>query len=406
MFFSNIKTDKYKTARLSVNFALPLNEETATDYSLVFAYLRMNSRKFSSFIDLNKKLSDLYGAALYDDTAKIGDMQVLSLATNFLCGSSVNSEEIQGEVSNLLLSILFEPKIIKNAFLKEEMNTQRENLKEEILSEINDKRRYALRRSIEILFENQPFSVSSVGNIDKIYSSSEEKLYERYQNILKTAVVEIVYDGPDNTEIMEKRFSERFSDIIDRNPIKIENSNLVKISAKSVSENMEVGQAKEVIIYSLPNYDFSIFRVMSSLFGGNPFSMLFRTVREEKSLCYYCSSSLVKSKNIMLVESGVDNAKTEETYEAITEELDKLKNGEFSDEALIDTKKYLISGIRTIEDSPGAFAGRYLSSLFLNEPLENEAQRIESVTKEDVVKAANGIELQLRYCLKGGVVGE
>lgn len=404
VFFSHIKTDKYKTGRLSVNFVLPLSSSTATDYALIFAYLRMNSKRFESFSELNRTLSDLYGAALYDETSKIGDMQVLSLTASFLnSNAGVDGETIASKASDLLLGVIMEPKTDGEAFLAAETETQKENLKEEILSEINDKRRYALRKSIEVLFRDTPFAVSSSGSLEGIDSVTPEKLYKNYETALKTAAVEIIYDGPDNTKAIEEKFTAAFSGIADRTPITPKNSEFIFNGVLERSEKMSVGQAKEVLIYSLPKERPAVLKVLSALYGGTPFSMLFKTVREEMSLCYYCSSSYVKSKNIMIVESGVDNGKTVMAKEAITTELLKASRGEFSDETLSDTKKYLCGLLKALEDSPGAFADKYLSAILLpGTREEDEAAEISAVTREDIMRAAGNTKLCEVYCLTGG----
>ncbi len=404
VFFSHIKTDKYKTGRISVNFVLPLDEKTATENTLVFAYLRMNCKRFESFSDLNRTLSDLYGAALYDDTAKMGDMQVLTVAASFLSGNVAPvGESISLDISKLLSDIIFCPKTENGEFLKEETDIQKENLREEILSELNDKRRYALRKAIGELFKGKPFAVSSAGSLEGINAATTETLNKRYEEILKTASVEIIYDGPDSTEEIEKIFTERFSNVNERTPIDRVNSAFSAGEIIRINEEMKVSQAKEVLVFTLPEENRAVLKVLCAVFGATPFSMLFKTVREKMSLCYYCSASFVRSKNIMIVESGVDNSKVKDAEKAICAELKKLCSGEFSDELLSDTKRYLCSLLKAVEDAPNAYSDKYLTSVVLSEGLnENEKAEIEAVSREDLMRAAEKTRLCEVYVLAGG----
>lgn len=75
-------------------------------------------------------------------------------------------------------------------------------------------------------------------------------------------------------------------------------------------------------------------RLMNALFGGTPHSMLFRSVREKLSLCYYCASSYDYIKGVMLVDSGVEAAKADEAQAEILRQLDLLRQGAFIDEDL------------------------------------------------------------------------
>ncbi len=46
--------------------------------------------------------------------------------------------------------------------------------------------------------------------------------------------------------------------------------------------------------------------VLAGVLGGTAVSRLFKVVREEHGLCYYAQAGWVKSKGLLLVQSGVE----------------------------------------------------------------------------------------------------
>ena len=82
--------------------------------------------------------------------------------------------------------------------------------------------------------------------------------------------------------------------------------------------------------YDMDNY--AAIKVMTAIFGSGTFSKLFMNVREKLSLCYYCSARLINSKGIIAVQSGVETENIEKALEAIRNELNQVRLGNFSDE--------------------------------------------------------------------------
>lgn len=84
--------------------------------------------------------------------------------------------------------------------------------------------------------------------------------------------------------------------------------------------------------------------LMNTLLGGCASSMLFKHVREEQSLCYYCASTYDRLQGIMLIDSGVEAANAERTREEILRQLEALRQGQFSDDELEAARRSLIQG--------------------------------------------------------------
>ena len=80
-----------------------------------------------------------------------------------------------------------------------------------------------------------------------------------------------------------------------------------------------------------------------------------------------------------------------------------MKRGDFTDEEFETARRSLISGIRQINDSPSsieAFMFRRLLS-GLSETPEESCEQITSVTRKDVIEAAQKVVLDTVYFLNG-----
>ena len=126
-------------------------------------------------------------------------------------------------------------------------------------------------------------------------------------------------------------------------------------------------------------------------------------VREKLSLCYYASSGCDTHKGVMLVSSGVEFEKFDEAKDEILAQLSNVKNGDFDDDELTAARKAVASDLRAMTDSPGALEDFYLSQTLrgLEYGPAELAALCESVTREDVLSVARGIELDAVYFLHG-----
>ena len=79
-----------------------------------------------------------------------------------------------------------------------------------------------------------------------------------------------------------------------------------------------------------------------------------------------------------------------------------MKNGDFTEEDLENAKKYMISGITSIQDEQDSevtyYIGQELSEKFTT--FEKYAKKIEEVSMQDVKDVANSIDINTIYFLR------
>jgi predicted Zn-dependent peptidase len=170
---------------------------------------------------------------------------------------------------------------------------------------------------------------------------------------------------------------------------------------------MDVNQAKLVIGLRSgmenENDDYFPFRVMTDIFGGGPYSRLFLNVREKMSLCYYCGARLLREKGIIFIQSGIEEENYEKALKEIFNQIDVMKNGEFTDEDFESSIKALSDAFKGVEDSPVAVCTFYSSQVFDETIVSGQeyAEKISAVTREQVTECARRVTIDSVYLLAG-----
>lgn len=403
-----IKNTRFKTAYVSFNFYLPLKKETVAANALLPCVLTSCSEKYPSFIKLNRKLKELYGASLTQSSVKLDDMQCISIAITTLCDKyTPDNSPVIMEAANLLADIIFSPRLCGNAFAKADVERERRQLAESIEGEINEKRIYARARLTEEMFEDLPFGLPHSGKAEDVLAVSESQLFDAWQNMLSSAYVRVQAIGDFCADSLFSATAAAFSAIKRENitNIKAMTPAPTRDTVKHVTEKMEVTQGKLVMGFSSKtwgideNSDAAF--VMADVFGGGPYSLLFENVREKQSLCYYCACACVRSKGFLMVDSGVEakNAKTAEIE--ILKQLDVLKSGQFSDEVFNASIRNIKDTLLAYNDSQKAIDSWYLARVREDNPStpEQMSERFGKVTKQQVVEAAKGVTLNTVYKL-------
>lgn len=415
-YFNWVTNDKFKLNRTTVYFYIPLNLETASNYSSVPLMLRKGSENHADFTELNAELNRLYGASLSADVGRYNGYQQISLSITSIDNAyAMNSEDITAKSAKLLMDLIFNPKLDENGvFPKKEIDLERKYLMDTIEGEINDKREYAIERALTETFGDSPVALPKYGTLETAKAITPESVTKAWKQLLQEANIEVFFTGagnPDSAlEIIEKSIKS-----IKRNPVdfNIIEPEALSHSGKQVEEIIpELQQGKLVLTMTTGKVetekDHATARMLSAVYGGTPFSKLFLNVRERLSLCYYCAARFNTVNQLIIVDSGVETQNKEKAEAEVLEQLKKLKAGEISQQELDNTKLLLTNAIATTEDTLSGTETWYLVKVLngrTTSPRE-DIEIINSVTSEDIVKLANTIELSTVYFLtgKGGSV--
>ena len=401
-----IPESKFKTNLVSVYIQRKLDRNEVTKNALLPGILKSGCNKYKTLGQLTDREEELYGSYLHAGASKRGESQVLGFSI-----LSVNEkyldEKILGQCIEFLNEIINNPLVIDGGFNEEYLNIEKEILKDSIMSIINDKGNYAMKRNNEIMFEGEPYSINGKGYIEDLDTIDRVSLYEHYKEVLKTSPIEIMIEGEfEETEVVEL-IKEKFQ--FDRgNIIDIPKEEYYKEvdEVKEIKETMDIAQGKLVMGYRcnvdyLDEEKYYSLLLGSRILGGGADSKLFINVREKESLCYTIYSTIQKSKSTMMVCSGIEAQNYEKTVNLVKEQVQKLKDGDITESEISNAKIAFINSLNSLNDEIGRISDFYFSqSISKNKSdLDQIKNMINKSTKEDIVEAVKNIELDTIYFL-------
>ncbi len=398
------QTSRFKTGRISVTAALPLDENAAAN-SLLIYLLKRSCKEYPDFSLLNGKLDELYGAAISASVSKSGDAQVLTLSMTCIDDRfALADESIAEQCAQLLANMLFKPNCKSGSFGAENLAMEKRLLIQRIEEELNDKRTYAFNKCISYMCSNEAFGKDKYGTVEEIKNVKMADVYAAWKNMLSTAIFQITVTGGADAEKIADVFEKHFKKI-ERNPVMPETKFVLRGGHfNRYEETFPVNQGKLVIGFRAGMNDsrdnlFAV-TVMNDIFGSGTYSKLFMNVREKLSLAYYCWSKLVASKGLVLVEGGIDTDKEKKVSSEIISQLSDLRNGKTDPEVLESSKRSLKE--RYTLTTPEGICLWYASQLLQEEILtpEDMISGIETVTMEQVCEAAKKLSIDTIYMLK------
>lgn len=407
-----IKTDQYKTDLICVIITTSLKRENVTKNALIPFILRRGNNKLKNQYLINRELENLYGASFNCGIDKIGDNVVLKFYIESISNEyALNNENILKSCIETLLDIIFNP-IQENGILnKEFLEIEKENLKDVIESKIDEKDSYALDRCISSMYGDNGFGLYKYGYVEDVDKITIEELSEYYRWLIDNSKIDIFISGNINNDEIKKVLEE--NENIKRLKPRIENyilnNEFTEIKEqipeeKIVKESMNVTQGKLVIgldvIKKVDNLQETAL-VYNAILGDGANSMMFQNVREKEGLAYSAKSMFVKQKLNIFIRCGIQIENYKKTVDLIKVQLDNIKNGKFTDEDIENSKTYLISGIKNIEEEQDTevvfYIGQEISKI--NITLEEYIEKISKVSRENIIDFANSVKINTIYFL-------
>ncbi|MEG1887253.1 MAG: insulinase family protein [Oscillospiraceae bacterium] len=401
-----IKNERFKTTLISISFFMPLNEEFAPLGALISKLMTAQSERYKNLREINAGLDMLYGAVLSSSIEKTGDKQEIRFAISTLSSDYVSEQnDTLLSSAEFLCELIFSKHINRTEYSNDVIELQKRILAEEIEAQINDKRQYARIKAENIMCEGEPFGLSELSSAEKIFGICNSDIMDAIEKLFKTSFVNInVIGKTDPTEVFAL-FSSYFSKI--ERCYKSLPQEIVKKAGekKTVVEEMAVSQGKLVIGFRTDevgeDIDSAAALVMCDLFGGGPYSKLFKNVREKLSLCYYCAARPVRKKGLIFVESGVEKANTQKAESEILNQFEMLKNGDFSDEELEFSLKALCDRVGSVSDDLLSIDRWYAVRCFEERTTSPDEylKELKKVDRDAVVLSANTFNQDTVYII-------
>lgn len=407
-----VQTPKFKTNLMAVSLAVPISKETSTKNAIIPAILKRGTQNLKTQEEISIELENMYGADLDCGVDKMGDNHVIKVYMETINDKFLPKQENLVKKSiELLLDVIFNPLVEDNKFNEQYVEAEKKTIKRLIDGKIDNKDLYSLNRCTEEMYKDKPFGIYKYGYIEDLEAIDAKNIYEYYKELINTAKIDIFVSGDFETEeilnILQN--NENIKKLNDRPDIHIINNeqNEIKdsVQEREIKESKDVTQGKLVIGMDIAYYKENARYAMclyNVILGESATSKLFQNVREKAGLAYTARSSYIRQKNNIFIRCGIEIENYDKAVKIIREQLDDMRNGNFTDEDIENAKKYMVAGIKTVADEQDSevtyYLGQELSGMRIS--FDEYIERINAVTKEQILEIAKNTNINTIYFLK------
>lgn len=405
-----IQTNKFKTNLLAIFLTTPLTRKHVTENAVIGTLLKRGSKTMPSQEKINENLEEMYGAAFDSGIEKTGDNQVLKFYLEIIQDEYLpEKEKLLQKGIETLLEIVCNPYVENDQFKPEYVETEKEKIKQIIEGKIDNKAAYALDKCIENMYENKSYSLYRYGYVEDLENMTPQSLYKQYKNLIQNCKIDIFISGNIENEIIENiKNNELIQELPERKIEILQEENLKEVKEpKEIVEHKDVTQGKLILGLTatkkeeIKDYNY-VTMVYNAILGGGANSKMFQNVREKASLAYTVSSNYVKMKENIFIRAGIEIQNYKKALEIIQKQLKDMKEGNFTKEDIQNAKNLILSTIDGINEEQDSEISYYFGQEIAgtNMEIEEYKNRIKAVTKEEIEKVANTINVNTIYFLR------
>lgn len=403
-----IPTERFKRNTVRLIFSKPVKKEEISLFTLLLNVLFEGSKKYPTGRKIRIETDNLYGLGWSMSTTISGTHLVGCIQFNFL-DEYYTEKGMMKKSIDFMKEILFHPNVENGKFQKEALEKVRYELIELIKTEKENHGKYARKRLNQELSSDSPISYSDLGYIEDYEKIDEKMLYDYYQTFLKTVNLDIFVCG----RTKHTDWKKVISDFIPNNIFKKQKQTSYYITHKKFLKRMKTVIEKErnnqsILYLGCKVKELTLFEkqyvtyIYNYILGGGTDSLLFQNVREKESLCYSISSGFQNLDHLFLVKAGIDGKNFLKAKKLIQKQMEKMKNGEFSDSMIQNAITVYLQAKEELTDSVNGLIANVDSHVNFGYDLyEIQKEQIKKVTKEDLCALANKIIPQVTFLLEG-----
>lgn len=402
-----IKTKKFKTVTVEVNFYNKMNKDDITKRNLLKSVLLNCNNTFKTEKELIRETENLYDLKLISSNNRIGNYSNLSFRVKFL-NEKYTEEDMNRYSIEFLFDILFNPFIKDNKFDEEVVKKCKKSLKKSIESLKDNKLKYAIQNLLKST-KDMPYSYSMYGNIDDLEKINSSNLYDYYKTLFVDNYIDVFVLGDVDSDNIKEIFRNKFmaTTFKKRKELDVVSKELnIRKRIKKIVEQCDANQSQLTMLCNMN--DLSTFErkyvllAYNEMLGGGSHSILFNNVREKKSYAYYINSIIKSYDNLLLIYSGIENGNSVPVIKLVRKCLADISKGKFLDADLESAKENIIASIKASKDSTTGIINSYFAKVIVNSlDFDERISKIKSITRDDIIDLSKKIHVHTVYLLEG-----
>lgn len=403
-----IKTDRFKTSHLEVIFKNVLKKEEIGTYSFLADMLSEGCKKYPRKKDLITRFEELYKIVIYASTMRVGNVIDLHVSLDFINPEYIEDEGYIEDVIKTLFEVILNPNVCNDEFDLKTFNIVKERLRREINSLKENPVKQSIKEAIKTMDSNSPTSYEILGTIEELENITPAKLYNAYKSLRKNFKVDVFLIGNldmDNVASLIKKYFKNRYIVSDNFEVMVDNKETKKVKEKTMkSDNIQTNLVMLFNLKNLSELEKNItLNCFNYLYGsGGLTSKLYKSIREENSLCYAINSMYLKYDILLMVQISLDNCNVKKAISLVKKELKNMQNGNFSEEEVRDAINNMVISLDMSLDNNIAILNNYVFNIYDKLPsIEERKEYFKKLTKEDIVNVSKKVKLNTIFTLEG-----
>lgn len=403
-----IKTDRFKTSHLEVIFKNVLKKEEIGTYSFLADMLSEGCKKYPRKKDLITRFEELYKIVIYASTMRVGNVIDLHVSLDFINPEYIEDEGYIEDVIKTLFEVTLNPNVCNDEFDLKTFNIVKERLRREINSLKENPVKQSIKEAIKTMDSNSPTSYEILGTIEELENITPAKLYNAYKSLRKNFKVDVFLIGNldmDNVASLIKKYFKNRYIVSDNFEVMVDNKETKKVKEKTMkSDNIQTNLVMLFNLKNLSELEKNItLNCFNYLYGsGGLTSKLYKSIREENSLCYAINSMYLKYDKLLMVQISLDNCNVKKAISLVKKELKNMQNGNFSEEEVRDAINNMVISLDMSLDNNIAILNNYVFNIYDKLPsIEERKEYFKKLTKEDIVNVSKKVKLNTIFTLEG-----
>lgn len=401
-----IKTDRFKTIRMEIMFRNNIDPDSIVKRTMLFELLLESSKEYKTKRDLILKCEELYNANIYAETMKVGNEVVSSINYEILDPKYTDDLDLD-DALKLPFDIIFNPDISDTEFNEEKLETIRIRSLAELDALKEEPKKYAIAEALKAMDRKSVSSINILGDKESVNRVNKSNIFEEYMKILEHDYIDIYVIGDiDSSKVIDIINKYQHFNTIKHHEVSLYVDNSIRNRINKVSVSEELNQSQLIYIMNLIGLTEFETSYVSHIFnhilgGGSLDSKLYKSLRNDNSLCYSVSSKYSKYDRLMMISTSIDKDNIK-LAKRLIEDAIKSMSKNISDEEIDKARQAIVNAIKVSLDSQH----QIISNYFFNEiaDLDLVDKRIEEyskVTKEDVINMAKKLKINTIYILEG-----
>lgn len=396
-----LKTDdRFRRCVCRIHLTDKYNHEQTFIYQNLFGLLSLNNKLYPKKYLVEREKAERYDLNLKFIVNSNASITTLMIEGRFPNPKYTEKDELRKSLE-FIFSFLNQPSIKDGSFDKLSFETAT-NMHEVSLKSVNQKKEnLAEENSEKIISKHTPRAFTIEEKLKYLPKITKENLVDAYNELLTKHLEIFVIGNVDPDEVI---------DIIKPNIPNIKRKSRPKEETvlprtfnivKEVVDDSDTYQTQILFSYNILRPTKREIDYVNPLLMDIIYRKMFDTLREKYSLLYYISYKYYQNENRLKISTSIDQKNIELTKKLINQEINNLKAGKLSNKIVASMKKEYKRDYYLKKESIMSILNNYINQIEYSSPdIEKIYLEIMSVTKEEIIKLANKLRLNLIYVLK------